>query len=80
MIGTQIASVKIFQQGDVVDPNTFTNGFAGFNFFFSYGPVGADLFVGFKTNAGNVGWFKVEGDSIQEPVTFSDGEFGSAGE
>ena len=36
-------------------------------------------FIGFRSQAGNVGWFRLD-YSVQGPIVYSDGQYGSAGE
>lgn len=72
----QIASLGFVERGDVIDPQTLAN--LGNRIRFD-GPDGSG-FAAFRTTDGNVGWFKIEVDEINEVVTFAEGEVATMGE
>lgn len=80
--GRNILSATIVALGQSIDPATFV-GVGNSTDTGAFG--GADLngdgsaFIGFRSIAGNVGWFRLD-YTVAGPIIYSEGEYGSGGE
>lgn len=76
LIGSGIGSVGIVQYSQTLNVSTF---FGASAIPFTASSAGTQ-YVGFRTFAGNVGWFSVDLGGFLGNITYIDGEYGSAGE
>lgn len=77
--GPSMQSWRTASAGEVLNVSNFSGVRSGI---FGTGSTSAagTVYVGFKANDGNVGWFAANLGGSQGAVTYTDGQFGNAGE